>query len=99
MTTLLTKDVIRETYGVTDWKGRKVIVTLKAGDMLKFRVKGKRTKYTVTLASCMNLAFIQSLEDDYKRKMIRYNQRKNLGQRTKKPKDRQEFLVISGIKH
>ena len=86
MATLLKKDVIRETYGVKDRKGGKVIVTLKAGDMLEFRVKGKRLRYEVPLASCMTLAFIQFLEDQYKKKIVEYKKKKSLGQKTKKPK-------------
>lgn len=86
MATLLTKDVTRETYGVTNRAGQKVIVTLKAGDMLEFRVKGKRTRYEVPLASCFNMAMIQYIEDQYKAKLKRYNDRKKLGMRTKKPK-------------
>lgn len=86
MATLLTKDVVRETYGVTNFRGQKVIVTLKAGDMLEFRVKGKRTRYEVPLQSCMNLAFIQFMEDQYKEKVKHYKERKSLGQRTKRPK-------------
>ena len=58
MATLLKKDIVRETYSVTDFRGRKVIVTLKAGDMLEFRVKGKRTRYEIPLASCMNLEYL-----------------------------------------
>lgn len=86
MATLLKKDVTRETYAVTDRRGRKVIVTLKAGDMLEFRVKGKRLKYEVPLASCMNLAFIQFMEDNYKQRVKTYKEKKSLGKRARKPK-------------
>lgn len=86
MATLLKKDVIRETYSVTNRSGQKVIVTLKAGDMLEFRVKGKRTRYEVPLASCFNMAMIQYIEDEYKAKVSRYKTRKSVGLRSKKPK-------------
>ena len=86
MATLLKKDVVRETYSVTNFRGQKVIVTLKAGDMLEFRVKGKRVRYEVPLQSCMNLAFIQYMEDAYKEKVARYNERKKLGLRAIRPK-------------
>jgi hypothetical protein len=86
MATKLTKDVVRETYGVTDFRGRTVIVTLKAGDMLEFRVKGRKIRYEVPLASCMNLAFIQFMEDRYKEKVKRYKERKSLGLRATRPK-------------
>ncbi len=86
MPTLLTKDVIRETLCVTNRRGEKVIVTLKAGDMLEFRVKGKRTRFEIPLQSCFYGAMIQHMEDVYKEKVKRYKQRKLLGQRTKRPK-------------
>ena len=86
MATLLTKDVVRETLCVTNRKGEKVIVTLKAGDMLEFRVKGKRLRYEVPLQSCFYMAMIQYIEDAYKRKVKRYKERKILGLRSKRPK-------------
>lgn len=86
MATLLTRDVVRETYSVTNRKGEKVIVTLKAGDMLEFRIKGKRLRIDVPLGSCYYLAMIQHMEDEYKKKVKRYKLRKLLGQRTKRPK-------------
>lgn len=86
MATLLSKDVTRETYSVTNRKGEKVIVTMKAGDMLEFRVKGKRTRFEVPLGSCYYLAMIQYMEDEYKNKVKRYKLRKQLGLRSVKPK-------------
>jgi hypothetical protein len=86
MATLLTKDVERETFAVTNRRGEKVIVKMKAGDMLEFRVKGKRTRFEVPLASCFYLSMIQYMEDQYKKKMKRYKERKALGLRTKRPK-------------
>ena len=86
MATLLTKDVTRETYAVTDRKGKKIIVTLKAGDMLEFRAKGEKTRFEVPLAACRNLALIYFMEDKYKAKMKRYRERKKMGLRTKRPK-------------
>ena len=86
MATLLKKDVVRETYSVTNRAGKKIIVTLKAGDMLEFRVKGKRTVYEIPLGSCLNLAMIQYIEDEYKNKLKKYKEKKALGIRTKKPK-------------
>ena len=75
MATLLKKDITRETYSVTDRRGRKVLVTLKAGDMLEFRVKGRRIRYEVPLASCLNLAFIQFMEDNYNERIKEYNRK------------------------
>jgi len=86
MATVLTKDVTRETLAVTNRRGEKVIVTLKAGDMLEFRVKGKRMRYEVPLQSCFYMGMIQYMEDAYKRKVKRYKERKLLGQRSRRPK-------------
>ena len=82
MTTLLTKDIKRETLRVTDRKGTTQIVTLKAGDMLEFRSKGKRTTFEVPLAMCRNLALIIKADEEYKNKMDEYNS----GLRKRKPK-------------
>lgn len=86
MATLLKKDVQRETYAVTDRKGKKIVVTLKAGDMLEFRSKGERTRFEVPLAACRNLAMIYYMEDKYNEKMRRYKERKKLGLRAVRPK-------------
>jgi len=86
MATLLTKDVKRETLRVCDRRGNKVIATLKAGDMLEFRVKGKKTRYEVPIASCYYLALIQYLEDEYKKKLKKYKEKQTLGLRSRKPK-------------
>ena len=86
MATLLTKDVSRETLAVTDMKGRKVIITVKAGDMLEFRSKGKRVRYEVPLAACYNLALIYTVNEWYKEKIRRYHERKKMGLRVKRPK-------------
>jgi len=86
MATLLKKDIVRETYGVTNRAGKKMIVTLKAGDMLEFRAKGKRIRYEVPLASCYIMAMIQYVEDQYKDKIRKYNEKKKLGMRTRIPK-------------
>lgn len=86
MATLLTKDIKRETYSVFDRKGNKIIVTLKAGDMLEFRAKGYKTRFEVPIAACRNLALIYYMEERYKNKLQRYKERKKLGLRCKKPK-------------
>ena len=86
MATLLTKDVIRETIAVTNRRGEKVVVTLKAGDTLEFRVKGKRTRFEVPLQSCFYMSMIQYMEDAYKRKVKRYKEKKLLGERVRRPK-------------
>ena len=86
MATLLTKDIIRETFAVTDIKGRKIIVTLKAGDMLEFRPKGKQIRYEVPLAACYNMALIYTINDWHKERMKKYYEKKKLGFRVRMPK-------------
>lgn len=86
MATLLTKDVKRETLSVTDIKGQTMIVTLKAGDMLEFRPKGRRYRYEVPLAACFNLAMIYSASERYKERMKRYEEGKKQGRKMKRPR-------------
>jgi hypothetical protein len=86
MATLLNKDISRETLAVTDMKGRKMIVTLKAGDMLEFRPKGKRIRYEVPLAACYNMAMIYTANEWYKEKLEKYHAKKKAGYRVKRPK-------------
>lgn len=86
MATLLRKDVKRETIAVTDMKGNTMVVTLKAGDMLDFRPKGKRYRYEVPLAACLNLAMIYTAHERYKERVERYNEGRKQGRKMKRPK-------------
>jgi hypothetical protein len=86
MPTKLLKDVKRETLAVIDTKGRLQIVTLKAGDMLEFRAKGKRFKYSVPLAACYNMALIYTAHEWQRARIERYNERRKNGERAKKPR-------------
>jgi hypothetical protein len=86
MATLLTKDITRETLSVTDSKGQTMIVTLKAGDMIEFRPKGRRYRYEAPLGACLNLAMIYSASERYKERMKRYEEGKKQGRRMKRPK-------------
>jgi hypothetical protein len=86
MTTLLKKDIKRETFSVTDFKGNVMIVTLKAGDMIEFRAKGKRIKYEVPLAACFNLAMIYSAHERYKERIKRYEDGRKEGRKMKRPR-------------
>ena len=78
--------MVRETFSVTDIKGNKIIVTLKAGDMLEFRPKGKRYRYDVPLAACFNLAMIFTAQEKYNERLKKYEEGKKLGRKTKRPK-------------
>jgi len=86
MATLLAKDVKRETIAVTDMKGNKMIVTLKAGDVVEFRPKGKRYKYEVPLAACFNLAMIYTASERYKERLKRYEDGRKEGRKMKRPR-------------
>lgn len=86
MATLLQKDIHRETFNVTDIKGNKMIVTLKAGDILEFRPKGKRYRYEVPLAACLNLAMIFTASERYRERMKRYEEGRKQGRKMKRPR-------------
>jgi len=82
----LTKDITRETLAVTDMKGNVQIVTLKAGDMLEFRSKGKRFRFEVPLMACYNMALIYTTHQWYKNRMAKYLQDKKDGRKVRKPR-------------
>jgi len=86
MATLLTKDVKRETIAVTDMKNTKMIVTLKAGDMLEFRAKGRKITYEVPLGACFNLAMIYTASQRHKDRPQKYEEGKKQGRKMRKPK-------------
>lgn len=86
MPTKLTKSVTRQTQRTKDRKGRPLVVTLTAGELLTFRPAGHKRVISVSLGHAFNLAQIFSAQDEYLEKMKRYKQRKKMGQRAKKPK-------------
>jgi hypothetical protein len=86
MTTLLQKDIKRETLAVTDMRGNKMIVTLKAGDMVEFRAKGKRYRHEVPLAACFNLAMIYTAHERYRERIKRYEEGRREGRKMKRPR-------------
>lgn len=86
MATQLIKDVKRETIALYDNKGNKLIVTLKAGDMVEFRPKNKRYKYEVPLAACFNLAMIYTASERYKERVKRYEEGRKQGRKMKRPR-------------
>ena len=86
MATKLIKDITRETLMVTNSKGEKQIITLKAGDMLEFRSKGRRFRYEVPLQACYHMALIYTAQQWYKKRMVKYLRDKKDGRRVKKPK-------------
>jgi len=82
----LLKDITRETLMVTNSKGETQIITLKAGDVLEFRSKGRRFRYEVPLQACYHMALIYTAHLWYKEKMARYLQAKKDGRKVKRPK-------------
>jgi hypothetical protein len=86
MATRLLKDIQRETLRVTDTKQNLQIVTLRAGDMLEFRSKGKRLRYEVPLQSCYYMALIYTCQQLHKAKMAKYLEDKKNGLRTRRPR-------------
>ena len=86
MPTLLTKDLTREAYLASDLQGRKLIVTLRAGDMIAFRPKGRKITYEVPLLACYNMAMIYSANEWYKQKLEVYNRKRKAGLRVRRPK-------------
>jgi hypothetical protein len=86
MATLLQKDIKRETLAVTDMKGNKMIVTLKAGDVVEFRPKGKRYRFEVPLAACFNLAMIYTAHERYRERVKRYEEGRREGRKMKRPR-------------
>jgi hypothetical protein len=86
MATKLLKDITREALAVTNMRGEIQIVTLKAGDMLQFRPKGRRTKYEVPLQACYNMALIYSAQQWYKERIAKYIQDKKNGRKVKRPR-------------
>lgn len=85
MATKLLKSVKRELLS-SDRKGKAIIVELMPGDVLKFRIKGKKTFDEVYLGHCYILAQIMSMEHIYKEKMKQYKIKKEAGYRVKKVK-------------
>jgi hypothetical protein len=85
MATKLLKDIHRETLAVTDLKGNIQIITMKAGDMLEFRSKGRRFRYEVPLQACYHMALIWTANQWYRRRLAKYIEAKKAGRKVKRP--------------
>lgn len=79
MATKLTKPVRRETTRLTDRKGRLVIVTLGADEVLTFRSKGLRRSYSIYLGHCLALAQSHTVEHEYRDALEEYVRLKKAG--------------------
>ena len=86
MVRLLIKNITRQTLKVTDLRGAPQIVTLRGGDMLEFRTKGKRYRFEVPLQACYNLALIYTAQQRYKERMAKYLEGRKNGRKMKRPR-------------
>lgn len=85
MATKLVKPVKREMLAPN--RGKTLIVEIEPGDEVTFRVKGKRTRYTVSLHKAFNLAIMQKMNEEYLVKLEKYRQYKKYGgRRVRKPR-------------
>jgi len=81
MATILTKPIRRQ-LAARDRYGRHRIVELEPGDMISFRQKGRRQRYSCSLWACERVAIMQYLVEDHKRK----TEEAKAGLRKRKPK-------------
>jgi hypothetical protein len=66
---------------------REVIVSLQPSDVIEFRVKGTRMKYSAPLSTTMMLAQAMTFYEQYQEAMRIYNLHKSAGyKRKRKPK-------------
>lgn len=81
MATILTKPIRRQ-LAAADGYGRRHIVELEPGDMISFRLKGRRQRYSCSLWACERVAIMQHLVEEHKRKA----EEAKAGLRKRKPK-------------
>ena len=85
MATLLNRPVRREL--ILPLRGKTLIVELEPGDIISFREKGRRTRYSVSLHRVYYLALMAKIEEEYSDKMEVYRRRiKNGDTRLRKPR-------------
>lgn len=85
MPTRLDKPVKRELYS-TDRRGRTLIIEVEPPDLITFRLKGKRTRVSIALSHCYQLAQIMDMEYRYTKAMERYKALKKAGAKVRRPK-------------
>jgi hypothetical protein len=97
MATKITKKLTRELLQ-TDRFGRTLLIELNPDDTISFRLKGKKTRYTVSLLKCFNMAIVESVLSEYKEKADTYKLKKDIGyKRIKRPKKPQLGMVNKWI--
>ncbi len=70
----------------TDETRRPIIIEIEPPDMINFRYKGCRTRYSVSLHSVRMLAVANKVVEEYNVKMQVYQARKDAGFKVKKPR-------------
>lgn len=63
-----------------------MIVSIKPGDLIEFRQKGKKTRFEVSLHSVFMLALLNSLTEHNKSRLQDYEIKRKAGIRARKPK-------------
>ena len=81
MATKLLRTVKRELLA-KDARGRTLIVRMEPGDLISFSVKGKRTRYEISLHSANTLAVAQFIQSKYNAQMEDYKAKR----RSRKPR-------------
>ncbi len=108
MATKLLNNVTRELLGTKTadkYRHRPITVTLEAGDLITFHIKGTRQRFTLPLAQCFKLAQLIDTTERFKRAMGDYREKVKAGaRRLRKPRKPQipysqiYFNATAGIK-
>lgn len=85
MAVKLIRPIERELFSTTR-SNENIVITLKAGDLVEFRVKGRRTRVEVSLAHCFVLAQLIDANIRYNEAMKAYAEKKKMGLKARKPK-------------
>lgn len=83
--TKLLKSLKRELV-FTNGQSRTVIVELEPGDIISFRVKRKKERFSVSLHSVYQLALVTTMKKKYAERLNEYKAKRKAGYRARKPK-------------
>jgi hypothetical protein len=67
------------------YRGKAINIFLMQGDLIVFQVKGTRTKHTISIGHCYNMAINLTMEQEYKQKLREYDEKKRVGGKPRKP--------------
>lgn len=82
----VTMELVQTGVRVRGGKYASLLVTLEPGDMITFRAKGTRRRFSISLGHCMNLAEIMDAEHKHKEALELHNLKKKAGIRSRRPK-------------